>query len=626
MNDSRQDPPPALKRLWSDGLDGDGRYRIETVIGRGGMGWVIAATDQTLAREVAIKFIKPELAGDDASRERFLHEARTVAALDHPQIVPVFEVGNWNGLAYLIMPRLVGHSLAEWLQRGFPFSPSQVQKMGCQMAAGLAAAHAAGIIHRDIKPANLFLESSRGNLRILDFGLAQSERWDGESVLVGTPGYLSPEQARDEVIDHRTDLYSWGVVMYQLLAGRLPIECGSSAESKSQSDAESLVRLLTTKPEPIASVCPRTPDTLAQCIDACLQHDRRRRPENAQILVDRLMAEKSEPIQIPGQIKMPAEIVIDVPKSTRAKPPKRRLNRGWILIATGIAALLATGACLWRWNRPDRVAAGPAAKRSAAVAAPAAATVGKSPPGSFPAAQRSSGQMATRSKRNLLPKNERLKVQRPSSNIPESLQSDCVVRISDGRGQDTYIAEGQNDDWGRALEAWVSYRRDSEKIPRRMTYLKFDLEGLQQRNTDVIDAYLLLTIRKPYWGDVPPFRWKAWLLRDDSAGADWLASGPERILWSRKPDRIPNLDRDPAGNPNGRSSVWHEDQEWVMIQHRANGFLRAIQDDTDGLLTIILEPGETPGPPMSIVTSEASVDYGPALVIRLKESASPNSK
>ena len=218
----------------SQGPDEIGRlahYRVLKVLGAGGMGVVFLAEDVRLHRIVALKTMKPEIAADARHRQRFLREARAAAKVEHDHIVPIYDVSEEGGVPWLAMPFLKGHSLDELLRRLKVLKPAQAVRIGAQVARGLAAAHAAGLIHRDIKPANIWIEpEGGGRAKLLDFGLARDARPDREGrehltrtgAVVGTPAFMAPEQARGKPLDARADLFSLGCVLYRAVTGRLP--------------------------------------------------------------------------------------------------------------------------------------------------------------------------------------------------------------------------------------------------------------------------------------------------------------------------------------------------------------------------------------------------------------------
>jgi formylglycine-generating enzyme required for sulfatase activity len=229
---------PIAKHLApAQGADEIGRldgFRILRLLGRGGMGAVLLAEDVHLRRQVAIKIMLPHIAADANQRERFLREARTAAGLEHDHIASILQVGEAQGLPFFVMPLLRGESLEDRLGRSPDLSLKDAVRVGIEVAEALAYAHARGLIHRDIKPANLWLEEADSGrletfrrVKILDFGLArQAARIEPgltqTGAVLGTPGYLAPEQAEGKVVDGRADLFSLGCVLYRLTTGQLP--------------------------------------------------------------------------------------------------------------------------------------------------------------------------------------------------------------------------------------------------------------------------------------------------------------------------------------------------------------------------------------------------------------------
>jgi len=211
-------------------LDEMGRlahYRVLKVLGRGGMGTVFMAEDTRLHRHVALKVMLPSIARKAIARDRFMREARATAKIEHDHIVTIYEVNEDNGVPYLAMQVLKGMTLDDWLKAGKSLNVPQIMRIGKEIAKGLAAAHAHDLMHRDIKPSNIWLDASnKGRVKILDFGLVRQTNDDTqltqEGLIIGTPAYMSPEQARGMSVDARSDLFSMGCVLYRLCAGKLP--------------------------------------------------------------------------------------------------------------------------------------------------------------------------------------------------------------------------------------------------------------------------------------------------------------------------------------------------------------------------------------------------------------------
>ncbi len=220
--------PQELRRRL-DAAIGD-HYVLERELGRGGMGVVFLARDVTLERPVAIKVVQPELAEHSTIAQRFLAEARTIAKIRHPNIVAVHSAGQVDGLLYYVMDFVEGESLRQLLNRQGRLAPELATRIADDVAAALDAAGAAGVIHRDIKPANVLLEASSGKAMLVDFGIARIAGGDGtmeitgDGMVLGTPTYMSPEQASGEPIDARSDIYSLGVLSYEMVAGAPPFD------------------------------------------------------------------------------------------------------------------------------------------------------------------------------------------------------------------------------------------------------------------------------------------------------------------------------------------------------------------------------------------------------------------
>ena len=252
-----------------------GPYQIIDVIGRGGMGIVLRALDAKLNRIVAVKVLAPEMAANPNARRRFVREAQAAAAVSHPHVVTIHAVDE-DKLPYLVMECIVGQSLQEKLDRAGPLRLTEILRIGRQVAEGLAAAHHQGLIHRDIKPANIMLENGVERVKITDFGLARAV--DDVAItrageVSGTPQYLSPEQARGEAVDHRSDLFSLGCVLYAMCTGGPPFR-GESLAAVIKGVAEAA-------PQPIGDLNPEIPAWLVDVVNRLLEKDPAQRYQSA---------------------------------------------------------------------------------------------------------------------------------------------------------------------------------------------------------------------------------------------------------------------------------------------------------------------------------------------------------
>jgi len=207
----------------------DGRYAIESVLGEGGMGTVYRARHVALARTFALKVLRADLAQETELAARFLQEAQATAAVKHPNIVSITDFGRLPDLRpYFVMELLTGRTLASLIKAGGALPPREAADIAMGVAAGLEAAHAAGVIHRDLKPENVFLlDDAHREIRVVDFGAAMivgASRLTKAGVVFGTPHYMSPEQAAGKTVDHRADVYALGIILYEMITGRVPFE------------------------------------------------------------------------------------------------------------------------------------------------------------------------------------------------------------------------------------------------------------------------------------------------------------------------------------------------------------------------------------------------------------------
>jgi hypothetical protein len=318
-----------------------GKYRLLEVLGQGGMGVVLRAEDMRLARQVALKVMQPRLAADPGARERFLREARAMAAVEHEHVAAIHEVDELRGTPFLAMPLLKGESLEKRLQRGPSLSLAEAVRIVREAAEGLAAAHAEGLIHRDVKPSNLWLEGEQAKVKVLDFGLALPLEGDaaltGSGAVLGTPAYMAPEQAAGEAVDGRADLFSLGVVLYQLCTGVRPFQAPNRLAV--------LRRLAVHEPSPPAELDRATPAALSDLVMRLLSKDRDGRPATAEKTVELLG-------EIERALAASAAATTSFPGRKAAGPGPRRRRRALAAGGVALAACLIGGVALAVWLRP----------------------------------------------------------------------------------------------------------------------------------------------------------------------------------------------------------------------------------------------------------------------------------
>jgi serine/threonine-protein kinase len=335
-----------------------GPYEIQAAIGAGGMGEVYKARDTRLDRTVAIKILPGELSADPDRRTRFEREARAIAALNHPHICTLHDIGTHEGTTYLVMEHLPGQTLADRLLKG-PLPLPQALDVAVQIAEALDAAHKHGIIHRDLKPGNVMLTSSGAGrsgvvtAKLLDFGLAKLARHGerpaiesqthmptqaapvtAQGTILGTLQYMAPEQLEGREADTRTDLWALGAILYEMLTGRRAFE--------GESQASLITAIMSSQPPPVSAVQPITPSALERVVDRCLAKDPDARWQNASDLA-------AELAWLAGDSTRPA---VAAPGGA----PMRAARR-WPLAAVVLAVALAVGAgaALWRWWNPPNV-------------------------------------------------------------------------------------------------------------------------------------------------------------------------------------------------------------------------------------------------------------------------------
>ncbi|REE95775.1 serine/threonine-protein kinase [Thermomonospora umbrina] len=320
------------------GVELDGRYRLETVIGSGGMGEVWRAFDLRLRRPVAVKVLPAGLAAAEEGVARFRREAETTATLQHPGITVVFDIGEDRShaqLTYLVMELLDGEDLRTVMARNTRGLPvAQAIDIAAQLADALAAAHAHGIIHRDVKPANLFLLRS-GRLKLCDFGVAgladaATRLTAQDAPAPGTPRYMAPEQFRGERADPRTDLYALGCVLYELLTGAPPFASDSGVRGLAYQH-------MNTPPSPVGTHRPDVPPALDRLVGSLLAKPMDLRPASASSVADSLhaLAGTRRPTTAPSLVDSPNE---RRPSTEPTVPPTRRRTATGVVAVVGVLA------------------------------------------------------------------------------------------------------------------------------------------------------------------------------------------------------------------------------------------------------------------------------------------------
>ncbi len=312
-----------------------GPYRIQKVLGSGGMGVVFQAEDPHLQRMVALKAMLPTYISGTAAKKRFLREARTAASIKHHHIVTIHQVGEDRGTPYLAMEFLEGESLEARLEREKQMPLKEVLRIGREVTEGLAAAHERGLVHRDIKPANIWLEGERSRVKVLDFGLARTgadtANLTQPGAIVGTPAYMAPEQTRAGVVDFRADLFSLGCVFYRMATGEMA--------NKGTNTLSMLASVALDTPPPPRALNPEIPTVLSDLIMLLLAKKPEDRPPSAAGVVEVLEALEQE---LPGKARTPRP---DAKDQTMVAESVGASMAG--AVQGGLAALPAGGAVIY---------------------------------------------------------------------------------------------------------------------------------------------------------------------------------------------------------------------------------------------------------------------------------------
>ena len=304
------DDPSMMGRL--------GCYEICGVVGRGSTGIVLKAFEPRLRRYVAVKMLSPNLASNASARVRFEREARAIAAVAHEHVVPIYAVDEFRGMPFLVTRYIAGGSLQRRIDEHGPLDATSIVRIGMQVASGLAAAHEQGIVHRDVKPANVMLESGIERAMVADFGLARvlnDASLTHSGAITGTPQFMSPEQAKGDLVDHRTDLFSLGSLMYAASVGRPPF--------RSETVYGVIRRVCETDMRPIREINPRIPEWLEQFIARLCAKDREQRFQSAAEVRDILARELAHG-QSPLSVAQPARNWM---RSRAKTSPKQMVTR-----------------------------------------------------------------------------------------------------------------------------------------------------------------------------------------------------------------------------------------------------------------------------------------------------------
>jgi serine/threonine protein kinase len=311
-----------------------GRYEVVRPLGHGAMSTVDLAHDAELDRPVAVKRLAENLARDEELRRRFIREARLAARLSHPNVVRVFDVGEDGGRPFIAMEYVEGETLADLVAQRGPLPVAEAATLGVQICAGLAAAHAAGLVHRDVKPQNLLLGTD-GVLKLGDFGIAvghEGTRLTLAGTVLGTAGYLAPEQARGEEVTAAADIYAVGAVLYELLTGKPARTAGSLAELGSEDGFH---------PPDLAARVPTAPPELVAAVTACLSVRPEDRPPSAAALARQLVpaASEAETLSLPPDATTRATEILARPAGPHRWWTARRLAAAAGLVAAAAAGL-----------------------------------------------------------------------------------------------------------------------------------------------------------------------------------------------------------------------------------------------------------------------------------------------
>ncbi len=334
-----------------------GEFRIRRMLGEGGMGIVFEAEDLNLGRHVALKVVRPNLS-DEKLRDRFIQEARAVAQVRNDHVVTIYQVGRHRDVPFLVMEYLVGESVEQRLRHDGWLPIAEALRIARQVALGLHAAHAQGLVHRDVKPANVWLETDKPGgtfrrVKLIDFGLARPMQQGAGGLtargqILGTPWYMAPEQITGGTLDGRTDLYALGCTLYRMLTGQTPVDKDETIAA--------LQAVMRGDLPPIEQVAPQVPPAVADLLRELLSTNPNDRPASGAVVAERIrLLETTALIDVPSQM-------LKAPATASSVPPKRHPGPGvWIGVA-GIVVALVAGALALRSHftgRADKASGSP---------------------------------------------------------------------------------------------------------------------------------------------------------------------------------------------------------------------------------------------------------------------------
>ncbi|MEO1525078.1 MAG: serine/threonine-protein kinase [Planctomycetota bacterium] len=485
-----------------------GRFGIRRLLGQGGMGYVFEAFDRRLERSVALKVIKPELAQRQENLDRFVREAKILAAIRHRNVVTIFEVGVEGRYPFLAMELLSGMTLAERSWQG-PIETAESLRLVEEICQGLEAAHRVGVIHRDIKPSNLWLDPVDHGVRLLDFGLAYDRhlRATEEELIAGTLHYLSPEQASGDPITTRSDLYSVGVTLYELLARRLPHNETTSAKQ--------LAAIVARSPEPLHTLNATLPQSLYDLVGRLLAKSPTARPATAGEVAQDLRSIR-ETLLSQGSGRIDATLVVPKIETVDSVVPNRRRLKPWMFSFLGVIILLGCVAG-WMASISSEGAGGSLFGTGERVATRR----------SSDSTQRPETTPAAVSRAVVRPMLEPLPHRNAITNFnlaPEKVRADLLLRNRPGRSREQSLP-------------LLRFEIDTSKIDTSATArVEFSFQPRRRGETIRLDPIRVLTVgRRIEYGMLANMSWKEWLRLRQTSDVEVLGVVSETVVSEGQP-------------------------------------------------------------------------------------------